>query len=334
MTVTYTAPGDIYGSVLSTTLRNIAKTVPDQVTKGLLLFWWLNDKKHKRFYDGGQAISLPIMLDYDQTPSSYRGYETGEAAHQEGITQAIFPWRQCRRFVTISGIESFQNSGQYASVDLMAAKVDQAVVSLQKDLERQIYGDGTGNSYKDILGLKAIVPANWATAPVSIGMVSTSNSDWAPQQVDCDADDTITKVINHIRTLYNNCSIGRDHPTILISPQYIFEYYERYLQPSERYMNKDVVSGDFEGLLYKGAPWFFDQSMPVGQGDKATEGCVYVLNHNHLWLAVARGADFTPDDFQKPPLQDAWSAAIKSYLNLVTDMRRTLGIAWDVDLAL
>ena len=211
--------------------------------------------------------------------------------------------------------------------------MDQAVISLQNEMNRQFYADGSGpnSTYKEILGLDAIVPANYSTTAVSIGMISTSNADWAPQNTDCDTAVTdLVTLRNKMRITYNNCSKGRDHPTLLLSNQYIYEYYERSLVSQERYQNLDVVSGDYEGLLYKGTPYFFDRDMPLGQGDNSTEGSIYMLNHKHLWLAVARGADFTPGDFMMTPRQDAWVACIKWYGNLVTDMRNMHGIMFDI----
>lgn len=315
-----------WGTVLSTTLRNIAKNVSDAVTESLILFKWLDMKGHKKMYSGGQAIVLPVMLAHNTTAKSYRGYEPGNAAPQEGITSAVYPWRQVWDFITLSGLESFQNGGEYKIADILATKVDQAVISLQHELNRQAYLDGTGNGGKDILGLSAIVSETPST--VTVGMIPTSstvNPSWQNQVVDGGTSGETVAAAHYrteLRQMYNKCTFGRAVPTIILSNTTLYELYEQTLVDNERYMNVEAASGDFSGLLLKGTPWFFDRDMP--ETDQA-----YFLNHNHLWWAVAEGADFSPSDFTMPPTQDAWMACIKCYGNLVTDNRRFQGVYVD-----
>lgn len=314
-----------WGTVLSTTLRNITRGISDSITESLILFRWLSAKGHKRTYDGGQAIVLPVMLAHNTTAGSYRGYDVGDASPQEGITVAAYPWRQVRDFVTLSGLEAFQNGGEYKVADILATKVDQAVISLQNELNRQAFLDGTGNSGKDILGLQAIVSTTPATA--TVGMIPTSatvNPTWQNKAKDFTGATTVTAANyrTDLRALYNECTYGRSVPTLILSDVGPYQMYEETLVDDERYMNTDTASGDFTGLLLKGTPWFFDRDIPVAQ--------LYMLNHNHLWWAVAKGADFQSSDFYMPPNQDAFVACIKCYGNLVTDNRRMHGVGYSL----
>ena len=330
-----TAPASQIASVLSTTLRAVAQdSIADNVTNGHVLYHWLNAKGHKKTLDGGQSIQCPVMLAQNTTAESYEGYEAGDHDPQEGLTMAMYPWKQARVSISISGIERFMNGGQWMISDQLAWKIDQATISLQELMNYMLYRFGTANGGKDFLGLAQIV----STAPSAntCGMISTSNTAW--QNIAVDGDTTISSwatMRHQMRNLYNQCSRGRDHPTILLGNQGAYEYYEASLATLERYQNVDVASGEFEGLMFKGAPFFFDQDMPLLQAigatsAKASEYGLYMLNHKHLWLCTAKGADFTPDDFAKPSDQDAWKAWIYVYGNIITDIRHSHGVLYNI----
>lgn len=344
MAFTATALAEQIGAVLTTTMKATAKNkVADNVTNGLLMFHWLNKAGQKKQLSGGQSISIPVMLALNTTAKSYRGYDIGDIASAEGITCATYPWRQLRVFVRISGLENFQNSSDHAIANLMSIKLDQAVLSLRNEINRQSYLLGSGNSYKDIMGLAQIV--HIAPSTNTIGMISTSNTAWRNIALDDDTDvpitgaDTWAKVRHNMRYTYNKCSRGQDHPTLLLGRQEVYEYYEGSLSTQERYENKDVVSGEFEGLMFKGAPFFYDADMPLlsdvySSGVTAGQYHVYFLNHKHLWWVTAKGADFSPGQFQKPIGQDAYVADIKTYGNLCCDLRGSQGVYFDITTAI
>ena len=334
MPFTPTAPGSQYGAVLSSTLRAMTGDgIADNVTNGHILYHWLNAKGHKKTMNGGQSITMPVMLSQNTTAESYEGYDPGDHDPQEGLTLAMYPWKQCRVSVSISGIERFMNGGQWAVSDLLAWKVDQAVISLQELLNNMSWRYGAG---KDWLGLAQIV----STAPAAntIGMISTANAAWrnyAKASTVTTAAGSIGLLRQEMRAAWNAVARGRDKPTILLVDQGLYEYYEASLVVQERYQNIDVASGEFEGLLFKGAPMFFDHDKPdLGSIDgtaTADKYSGYILNHKHLWLITGEGADFVADDFQKPSDQDAWKTWIYCYGNLVCDLRRSHGVLYDVD---
>lgn len=336
MAYTPTAPGSQYGSVLSSTLRAIVGDgIADNVTNGHVLYHWLNKKGHKKTLRGGQSITLPVMLAGNTTAESYEGYDPGDHDPQEGLTLAMFPWKQARASVAISGIEKFQNGGQWASSDLLAWKVDQATIALQELLNTMLWRFGTGT---DWLGLAQIVSTDPANE--TCGMISTNNTVWQNIAVDdASAATTWAGVRQQMRSTWNQCARGRDRPTILLGDRGLYEYYEGSLVVNERYQNVDVASGEFEGLMFKGAPFFFDHDKPIlndigAANTNANEYSCYFLNHKHMWLITGEGADFVADDFAKPSDQDAWKTWIYVYGNLVVDLRAANGVLFDIDIAL
>lgn len=319
--MTPVAPGFNLASLLTTTIADMGRTIADNVTNSLLLFKWLDSKGRKKTRSGGAYISEPVMLDKSTAGGSYRGYEESPAIPQDGVTQAIYPYRQYRWFVTMSGLEGFQNSGVGKVIELLQQKHDQMIISFQDKLNTDAYGDGSGNSYKNILGLQAICPDDPDGAAVdNLGLIDAgANPVWQSYSASSvGAWSTGTNVGKDLRLAWIGLSKGRDHPTIIIMPSDLYNEYEQQLVTLERYKNVDVASEGFLGLMFKSAPCFYDEDIDPSDD-------VYLLNHKHMRWNVASGVDFTPSSFHETAERDALVSVTKVYGNLSCSNRRFQG---------
>lgn len=323
--MTPVAPGFNLASLLSTTIADMGKTIADNVMNSHLLLHWLESKGMKKTRSGGAYISEPVMLGKSTAGGSYRGLEEGVAIPTDNITSAIYPWRQYRWYVTISGIENFQNSGVGEVADLLDQKIDEATLSMRDELNTDGYGDGSGNDYKAIVGLDLICAEDPDGAAVdNLGLIdAAANPVWQNYSALGSGYGVIAEFIAGLRTAYNTCSKGQDHPTIIITSQTQYEYYEHSLIQQERFMNTEIASSGFMALLLRGTPIFFDE-------DIAKTDSVYLLNHKHMRWNVASGCDFTPSKFYEGWERDALVSVIKLYGNLSVRNRRFNGVIYDV----
>lgn len=326
----HTALNQTFGTILTTTWRKVRTRIVDQVTDDLLLLHWLRRKDRIVEEDGGTSIQIPVMIGLNNTFTSYSGYEPLEITPQEGITSAFYPWRQVHGGVTISGIEAFQNGGGAQIIKATSAKTAQAVVSYEDEVHRQLMGDGLGNDGKDILGLEAIVPVD----PTNdmLGMIdSSSNTFWQSKASDLTGVTSSAVYRRRLYKLYNQCSKGRSHPTILIGHLNAWENYAFSLEANERFMDNESVSYGYQGLLLRQAPFFYDKSLKAQiKGATASTDAIYMLNDNHIQYVVAKGNHMAATDFVRTTEQDAWKARVQTYHQLVTDLRATQGVAYDI----
>ena len=120
-----------------------------------------------------------------------------------------------------------------------------------------------------------------------------------------------------MRTTYNTITYGNDKPDAIFTDQDVFEYFEKALQPQERYQNTQVANSGFANLTFKGIPLLWDRDCP----DKE----MYFLNSKYINLVVHRDADIATGAFQTPENQDVSTAQILFQGNLTTNNRRMLG---------
>jgi hypothetical protein len=259
---------------------------------------------------GGESIVEHLLYGTNSTVKSYAGAETLDTTLQEGMTIARYNWKQYAASIFITGLEKRSNAGEAQMINLLSAKTKQAEMSLKARMSVDAFGDGTGNGSKNLTGLAALVSA---TSTVG-GLNPTTYSWWA-------ANVTATSSfaaggIDKMRTAFNNVSFGNDKPDAIFTTQTIFEYYEKALQPQERFASNTVADAGFLNLTFKGVPIMFDRD--------CTSGLMYMLNSKNLAFVVHKDADFSTGPFQTPENQDVSTAMILFQGNLTTNQRRKL----------
>lgn len=323
-------PGNAdYDSLLSTTLNNYRRTLEDNIFNTMPLLFWL--KNRKKILDGGAKILVALLYGKNETVKSYAGYEALDVAPQEGITSAEFNWKQVAGSISISRIEERKNSGQSRIINLLESKIMQCEISLQDAITTMLFADGTGNDSKDILGLAAIVADAPSTGILGgIDRAGTGNSWWQNYSVAGTKTTTAFDTLQaKMRTAYNTVSKGNDHPDLAIADQASYEGYESTLVAQKRFSDTKMADAGFENLKFKGSVVTFDDACP----NTTLLGRMYFLNSKYLQWTVDAQTDFLTTPFVRPDNQDAKTAQILLYANLVISNCARQGVIYDIDLA-
>ena len=318
-----------FDSILSTTLSSYRKTLEDNIFNAMPLLHWIKKSENgKEVLDGGNNIVVPVLYGKNETVKSYSGYEVLDVTPQEGISAAQFNWKQIAGSITISREEERKNSGESRVVSLLKSKILQCEMSLKDSLSTMLFGDGTGNSGKDLLGLAAIV-ADAPTTGILGGIDRATNEWWQNYSVvgtkSLAAFDTLQ---NKMRTMYNNCSHGSDHPDLAVADQTSFEGFEGTLAANERFTDTNTANAGFENLKFKGVVVTFDDACP----STATLGKMYFLNSKYLTWTVDKESDFINTPFVRPENQDAKTSQVLFMGNLVVSNCKRSGVIYDIDL--
>ncbi len=305
-----------FDALISTTLKKYRPKLEDNIFKDLPLLFWLREGDRIERVDGGEQLVEPLMAGLNNTAGSYAGYDNLSTLPQEGITAAVYDWRQFAVTVAISGIEEAKNNGESRVIALLQSKIEQAEDTASEKFNEMFYADGTGNSSKDWLGLKALIPDNPAAGTVGgIDRSDSLNTFWRPNVEST----TEALTISRMSTMYNNCSKGRQKFRVDLIPttQTLWEKYESLLQPQLRYQDTRMADAGFQSLVYRTAPVVWDEY--------CQSGVMYFLVSKVLRLKVHSEKWFSPTPFEKPHGQDARYSQILSYGNLVTRGSRNLG---------
>ena len=309
------AGNDAFNQILSTTLKNYIPKLADNVFTARPLFYALTNGQSLRRISGGAQIVVPIIYGTNTTAGSYAGDDTIAITAQTGITAAEYSWKQYAASVTITGIEEAKNNGEAEIIDLLEGKVMQAEETIIQNMNTMFWGDGTGNSSKDMNGLNKLVGTG-----LTVGGIDATDADNDWWRSDLTNQAGVLTVAAMAKT-YNNVSVGNDQPTIIISDQDEYEAYEALLQPNLRYTDAKVADAGFQNLLFKGAPVTYDS-------DTNLDGKMFFLNNKYLRLVAHTDTWFQPTPFVRPTNQDARYAQILCYGELTTSNRARQGMIY------
>jgi hypothetical protein len=309
-----------YDALLTTTLANFREQLIDNIFDDLPLLSYLNGKLGKalrgntvkRTLDGGESIVEHLLFEQNSAVNSYSGAGVLDTTLQEGMTIARYNWKQYSVPVGITGLEKRSNQGEAAMINLLEAKMKQSTMTIKDRLNVDGFSDGSGNGSKNILGLEAII-----STTATLGGLAPGTFDWWKSKVKTSSGSFAANGISDMRTKYNDLTLGSNKPDLMITTQDIFEFYEKSLQPQERYVDTTVGNTGFQNLTFKGTPIVFDRD--------CTSGVMYFLNSNWLSWVVHRDADMSIGPFVTPNDQDVSTAQILFQGNMTTNNRRLLG---------
>ena len=307
-----------FDEILSTTLKNYVPKLTDNIFSARPLFYALTNGQTIRRISGGAKIVVPVIYGTNSTAGSYSGTDTIDTTAQTGISAAEYDWKQYAATVTISGVEEAKNNGEAQIIDLLEGKIFQTQETIIENMNTMLFGNGTGNSNKDWLGLSALVGSTGS--PGGIDATDADNS-WWRSAVTNQGSSAIT--LASMAPLYNNCSVGNDQPTIGITGQNQYEAYEALLVDQIRYTDTDMADGGFQNLLFKGCPLTFD-------GTLAGEGKLYFLNTKYLPLVAHSDVWIKPTPFVRPTNQDAVYSQLLCYGELTTSNRARQGFMYGI----
>lgn len=320
------SPNATFTELVSTTFRNHARDVKDNISRNNALYARIVGKGNTRVEDGGLTIAQPLDYNSNGTYQRYSGYDLLNIQQSDVITAAEFQWRQIALNVVASGLELRTNSGSNAIIKLAKARIKNAMRTFKNNFSYDLYADGTLPN--QIGGLQALV-ADAGTGTVG-GIDSSAWPFWqnavqsaaAPLQGGGAVVVSATTIETGLMLpLWLNQVRGDDKPDLIVASNDYFTFYEGSQVAIKRYTTADDVSGGFTSLKYKNADVIFDG----GSGIPAAH--MYFLNTDYIDLVVHKDANLSVQDQMSPYNQDAAVIPILWMGNLVVTNRRLQGVA-------
>jgi hypothetical protein len=304
---------DNFDTLITTTLDKVRPVLTDQISNENVLTAWLNMKSRVTL-DGGSVIRRPLLFAFNDTVSSYSGYDLIDTTPQEGLGWAEYTWRQHAGSVVISGEEVKKNSGSAQLINLLQAKVDQLKLSIADDMNAMLWATSVGNGGKDFDSIPTLVKSSG-----TVGNVNPSTYTWWVSSTDATFDLTDPAGVTKMNAMVNTVRVARSKVDIEITTQAVYQAYEALALPNIRFTNTRLADLGFEAIAHKTAEVAFDPDCP--------SGTMYFLNSDRLEFVQHRDSWLTPTEFVRPYNQDAKVALILSMGNLITDSRRSHGYA-------
>lgn len=225
----------------------------------------------------GKQIEKSVKIDKNTNGGSFSGLDTFSTDEVDTRRKLVFDPKFYEIPVVVQLTElSVNQSDDSKIVDLAAIELESSAEDMADDIGTMFYGDGTGNSSKDTLGLEAIVDDG--TNAATYGNLSRTTYPTLKSTVTASGG---TLTLAKMATLYSAISSGSVKPTLGLCDEDVFNLYEQLLQPQERIfkdvgmMSNGMKGGTgFTGLFYKGFPIIADE--------KATASNLYFINENFM----------------------------------------------------
>lgn len=319
------SPNSVFTELVTTTFRKHRKTVVDNVSNHNALCNRLLTKGQYRREDGGLTIACPLDYAENGTYQRYSGFDVLNISASDVLSAPEFQWRQIALNVVASGRELRINSGETRIINLVKARMKNAMRTFRNNFSSDLYSDGT--LANQINGLQALV-SDAGTGTVG-GIDSSSFTFWrsivqsaaAPLQGGGAITPSETTIENDLMLpLWMELTRGDDQPDLIVSSNEYYRFFEESQTSLKRYSSDTTASGGFVSLKYKKADVIFDG----GSGIPAAH--MYMLNTDYLELVVHKDADLEVMEEMRPYNQDAAVVPIIWMGNLVVTNRSLQGV--------
>ncbi|KKN56843.1 hypothetical protein LCGC14_0568250 [marine sediment metagenome] len=271
--------------VKTTTQDEIVPTVVDSILNSNVLTMRLlgNPKPWV-----GELMKFNVKVSKSTAGGSFDGFDTFSTTRTNNRVQMQFNVKGFYQSVVLSNMERAVNNTAAKVLDLLGLEMESAKDDMIDGIGTTFYSDGTGNGSKDFTGLAAAVDDGSVAA--TYGGLNRSVTYTTLQS-------SVTTGIGNLTlaamaTSFDAATVGSDKPTIIVTTEAVWSFYEQLLQPTVRAgydaggfaqvtktgtaQNRGALKGEigFDALWYRGVPMVKDE--------KCTAGYMYFLNENYL----------------------------------------------------
>ena len=257
----------------------------DAIFNGTRFLSVLIKRDGKKVVDGGERLVMPLSYAKNTTVKAMDEYDTLDLTQVDTITAAEFLWKMTAGVALLTKFEENKNYGEYAIIDLVTAKIENLVHSLQDELNRQLFNDGSIT--KEIVGMEAVI----STTGTYGGIARASNTFWQAQ---------VTAVGGALTTaamsaIFNTTSANRWYPDLITTTKLQYERYEALCQAVQRINMPAIGDISFDTLNYRGTAVIWDHYVPTG--------VMYFNTLKFLKLFTHSQGDFQLEEPMRHPFQ-------------------------------
>jgi hypothetical protein len=241
----------------------------------------------------GETYKVTVKTSSSTAGGSYDGFDTFSTTRPNTRVQMSFNPKAYYQSVVLSNLEMAVNAKTREGVlDLLSVEMASAQDDMADGVGTAFYSDGTGNSSKDFTGLAAAVDDGSVAA--TYGGLARATYTTLQANVTSGVG---ALTLSGMATMYDSCTVGGDNPTLIVTTEAVWAFYEQLLQPTVRagydasgfaQVTKGGISasrGALKGEIGFDALWY--RGTPVVKDEKCTAGYMYFLNEKYLkWVSL------------------------------------------------
>jgi hypothetical protein len=315
------SPNSTFTEMVTTTLRNHKRMLVDNVSANNALLTLMKEKGKIRTESGGYEIVLPLDYTENSTYQRYSGYDELSIAASDVLSAAKYDWAQVAIHVTASGRELKMNNGPERMINLVKARISNAMRTAANNFSVDLYSSGALTN--QIGGLSHLIQTD-GNGTVG-GINAATYTFWKNKFREMTGTNTYAAIQADMNNIWLSLNRGSDKPDLIVSTHDLYAAYEATLQTNQRYADAKLGALGFEALRYKSAPIVFDSNSNFTTAGER----MYFLNTDYLYLIEHPDARWSQDEEKVPVNQDAVVIPIYWMGQMVTSQRSLQGIMFD-----
>lgn len=358
-TIGYPSPGSItqnLDTVLTLAFANAGNTIFDAISKNNAVFYSIKENGAYESVDTPEPyIEVPLMYGLGNM-EWYEGWDTLGTQPTEGITAAVYPWRQAACPAGYNRREARVTSAQKIK-ELSKVKIQQAQMTMTEGFNRALLqgnlingGLITDNATTTTTGragiepLPALIyykPGGSFVQPSDVftvgGLDQSKYSWWRNWSHDMTGVTTLAALLANFDEMMENCSKGPggkpdiiycDHTTRRLLNSAYYAAYRRNMDSQNDY--------PFDNLLFRGAKVIADELIPnvhAGSADTSIStglGSAFFINTKFFKVKYDSQANFILTELQKPVNQDGKVGHVMWMGNTCMMNRRKHGVIGNI----
>lgn len=308
MAVTFgssSAPGQItlnLDSLFGQSLAAYKKTLTDNIGATNAFFF---EMMKGDLYESQEGSFIQIPLMYALAPAdSYDGYDELSTLPTDGITDAIFQWRQCASPIAYSEKERKQNKNKI--IDLVQSRIKQTEMGLQEYFSQSLLWGAAADSGALTTTRTSAVNGSSSIDPITqlisytpntgvVGNIDPATNTWWRNKTKTSAATGYDAFLLEMDHIFNSASLGTGGKiTTVLADQTTYELFVHALYQKYRQIKTDE-NFPFENTLFKGAHIVMDDKVPdVANGviNANTAGSMIMINAQFFKLIYEAESDF------------------------------------------
>lgn len=347
-------------SVFAQSLANYRKKLTDNIGSTNALLAAIMEGESYESADGGTYFGEDLM--YGLAPAGwYSGYDSLATTPTDGITQAVYEWRQMASPISYNMKEVIQNEKKI--IDLVKSRITQSEMGIQEVWAQSfMWGNYQGGGaittprvdpVTNALGIEPLPKlvsyntSGSAGTALTVGNLNEFTYSWWRNKSATSSASTYSGFMYELENMYNSCALGTGGaPTHIIMDQVTYQLFihaywsvfkthpdavdQNYPFVAKKYLNAKVVMDDKVPDVFTGAP-----GVEVGgtvDPLTMTYGSAFFLNSKFFKIRYHPDRDFAPlkDEngkwFVKPINGDFRVGHIGWMGNVTTNNRRKQGV--------
>jgi hypothetical protein len=326
----------ISNDLLSSTLYSIRDGEVDELYKKVAFLDGVKKAGGVEVEKGGIKIQRPLSIQEHSTITQLAtGYEPVSLAVNDVLRPAVYDWSDFVAPIVITKKEEMENSGEYAIVKILEARMKSVMGMLRRELNKQILrGNSTVLTSVNTLNgsvagsngfLEPRAPASQTNIVGGISKVTFPVAGWLNQF----SNGAVTAdFMTNLYNLYidgNSVAPMGDVSHVIMANQTLARY-RRELFDIQRFIDTKTLDGGRMGLAFNGALAEQDPEMGFGTSVGGETLDVYMLNYQGIKLVFHSEGDFSVSPFEHISGTTARSANLYVKCQLIADFLGGQGV--------